>query len=210
MVGLLLRVVYTNFKTFTPETHKTGLVKSLLFYSFSLCSDFIKLPHEIDKLKTVLVTRFHHMISRKIYWSCFKKCSFITWVLYLADFNPVACDFVRFHLIVIVKQNVNFSLVFDNSSCISQNVGRTEIKLVTSITCISYSLNYDLEIDLLHYSSWFRFFKVLPPNRNFLKKHLLCLYTRTNMMPSGDTSMTAEPDISVNSSEYRLVLCCIN
>ena len=30
--------------------------------------------------------------------------------LYLAYFNLVACDLVRFHLIVILKQNVNFSL----------------------------------------------------------------------------------------------------
>ena len=29
--------------------------------------------------------------------------------LYLAYFNFVACDLVRFHLIVILKQNVNFS-----------------------------------------------------------------------------------------------------
>ena len=29
--------------------------------------------------------------------------------LYLADFDVVACDWVRFHLIVILKQNVNFS-----------------------------------------------------------------------------------------------------
>ena len=34
---------------------------------------------------------------------------FITRMLYLADFNLVACDFVRFYLIVILKQNVNFS-----------------------------------------------------------------------------------------------------
>ena len=29
--------------------------------------------------------------------------------LYLVDFNLVACDFVRFHLIVILKQDVKFS-----------------------------------------------------------------------------------------------------
>ena len=27
---------------------------------------------------------------------------------HLADFDLVACDFVRFHLIAILKQNVNF------------------------------------------------------------------------------------------------------
>ena len=34
--------------------HKIGLIKSLLFECFSLCSDFIKLHHEIDKLKSIL------------------------------------------------------------------------------------------------------------------------------------------------------------
>ena len=34
--------VYTNFKSFIPETYKTGLIKSLLFRCFSLYPDFIK------------------------------------------------------------------------------------------------------------------------------------------------------------------------
>ena len=46
--------VYTNFKSFIPETYKVGLIKSLLFQRFSLCSDFIKFHHEIDKLKSIL------------------------------------------------------------------------------------------------------------------------------------------------------------
>ena len=46
--------VYTNFKSFIPETYKIGLIKSLLFRCFSLCSDFIKFYHEIDKLKSIL------------------------------------------------------------------------------------------------------------------------------------------------------------
>ena len=29
-------------------------------------------------------------------------------LLHLPDFDLVACDFVRFHLIAILKQNVNF------------------------------------------------------------------------------------------------------
>ena len=37
-----------------PETYKIGLIKSLLFWCFSLCSDFIKFHHEIDKLKSIL------------------------------------------------------------------------------------------------------------------------------------------------------------
>ena len=46
--------VYTNFKSFIPETYEIGLIKSLLFQCFSLCSDFIKFHHEIDKLKSIL------------------------------------------------------------------------------------------------------------------------------------------------------------
>ena len=46
--------VYTNIKSFIPETYKTCLVKSLLFRSFSLCSNFLKLHYEIDKLKSIL------------------------------------------------------------------------------------------------------------------------------------------------------------
>ena len=48
------RGVYTNFKSFIPETYKIGLIKSLLFRCFSLCSDFIKFHHEIDKLQSIL------------------------------------------------------------------------------------------------------------------------------------------------------------
>ena len=34
--------------------HKIGLIKSLLFQCFSLCSNFIKFHHEIDKLNSIL------------------------------------------------------------------------------------------------------------------------------------------------------------
>ena len=46
--------VYINFKSFIPKTHKIGLIKSLLFGCFSLCSDLIKFHHGIDKLKSIL------------------------------------------------------------------------------------------------------------------------------------------------------------
>ena len=45
--------VYANFKCFIPETYKIGLIKSLLIRYFSLCSDFTKYHHEIDKLKNI-------------------------------------------------------------------------------------------------------------------------------------------------------------
>ena len=47
--------VYTNFKSFIPETHKIGLIRALLFRCFSLCSDFIKFHHDIDKLKSFCI-----------------------------------------------------------------------------------------------------------------------------------------------------------
>ena len=34
--------------------NKIGLIKPLLFRCFSLCFDFIKFHHEIDKLKSIL------------------------------------------------------------------------------------------------------------------------------------------------------------
>ena len=46
--------VYTTFKSFIPGTYKIDLIKSLIFPCFSLCPDFIKFHHEIDKLKSIL------------------------------------------------------------------------------------------------------------------------------------------------------------
>ena len=46
--------IYTNFKSFITETYKIGLIKSLSFRCFSLCSDFTKFHYEIDKLKSIL------------------------------------------------------------------------------------------------------------------------------------------------------------
>ena len=46
--------VYNNFKSFIPETYKISLTKSLLFRCFSLCFNFMKFQHEIDKLKSIL------------------------------------------------------------------------------------------------------------------------------------------------------------
>ena len=46
--------VYTNFKSFIPETYKIGLIKSFLFWCFKLFSDFIKFHHKIDILESIL------------------------------------------------------------------------------------------------------------------------------------------------------------
>ena len=62
--------VYTNFKSFIPETYKIGLIKSLLFRCFSLCSDFIKFHHEIDKLKIIL---YKNSYPRDLIDKCIKE-----------------------------------------------------------------------------------------------------------------------------------------
>ena len=46
--------VFSNFKIFLSETYKTSLIKSFLFWCSSICSDFIKFNHGIDKLKSIL------------------------------------------------------------------------------------------------------------------------------------------------------------
>ena len=65
-------VVYTNFKSFIPETYKIGLIKSLLFRCFSLCSDFVKFHHEIDKLKSIL---YKNSFPRDLIDKCIKESS---------------------------------------------------------------------------------------------------------------------------------------
>ena len=45
---------YINFKGCISETYKIGLICSLLFRCFSLCSHFIKFHHEVDKLGSIL------------------------------------------------------------------------------------------------------------------------------------------------------------
>ena len=54
--------VYTNFKSFIPETYKIDLIKPLLFQCFSLCSDFIKFHHEIDYLKSIFIKPATYLI----------------------------------------------------------------------------------------------------------------------------------------------------
>ena len=50
--------------------HKIGLIKSLLFRCFSLCSDFIKFHHEIDKLKSIL---YKNSYQRDLIDKCIKE-----------------------------------------------------------------------------------------------------------------------------------------
>ena len=48
--------VYTNFNSSILETFKSGLIKSMLFRCFILCSVFEKVSHKINILKSILIT----------------------------------------------------------------------------------------------------------------------------------------------------------
>ena len=45
--------VFTNFKSFIPMTYKTGLLETMLFRCFSICSSYEKFHEEIVKLKEI-------------------------------------------------------------------------------------------------------------------------------------------------------------
>ena len=60
--------VYTSFKSFIPETY--NIIISLLSWCFSLCSDFIKFHHEIDKLKSIL---YKNSYPRDLVDKCIKE-----------------------------------------------------------------------------------------------------------------------------------------
>ena len=58
--------VYTNFKSFIIRKYKIGLIKSLLLRCLSLCFYFIKVHHEVDKLKSTLYkNRYPHDLADK-------------------------------------------------------------------------------------------------------------------------------------------------
>ena len=44
------KMALKNSESVIPDTYKTGLIKSLLFRCFNLCSDFVKLHYEINDL----------------------------------------------------------------------------------------------------------------------------------------------------------------
>ena len=62
--------VYSNFNSFIPESYKTGLIESLLFRCFNLCSDFVKFHHEINILKGIL---YKNSYPRDFVDKCIKK-----------------------------------------------------------------------------------------------------------------------------------------
>ena len=45
--------VFTNFKSFIPMTYKFGLLETMLFRRFSICSSYEKFHEEIVKLKEI-------------------------------------------------------------------------------------------------------------------------------------------------------------
>ena len=47
--------LYTNFHSFLPEKYKTGLVLTLLFRIYTLCSDWSKIHKEIINLRNIML-----------------------------------------------------------------------------------------------------------------------------------------------------------
>ena len=51
--------VFTNFKSFVPMTHKTGLLETMLFRCFSICSSYEKFHEETVKLEEIFKRNFY-------------------------------------------------------------------------------------------------------------------------------------------------------
>ena len=62
--------VYTNSSRFIAAAYKIVLIKSSLFRCFSLCSDFIRFHHEIDKLKSIL---YKNSYPHDLFDKCIKE-----------------------------------------------------------------------------------------------------------------------------------------
>ena len=45
--------VYSNFRSFMPDTYKRGLVSTLLYRAYMICSSFQSLHDEIERLKDI-------------------------------------------------------------------------------------------------------------------------------------------------------------
>ena len=46
--------VYTNYSSFLPEIYKSGLIRTLLFRLYTICSDWQLIHQEIEHLRTVM------------------------------------------------------------------------------------------------------------------------------------------------------------
>ena len=58
---------FTNFNSFIPENYKTDLIKSLSFWCFSLCSNFVKFHCEINILKVSCIKIVTHLTLPQMY-----------------------------------------------------------------------------------------------------------------------------------------------
>ena len=105
------RGVYTDFNSFTPESYKTGLIKSLLFRCFRLCSDFVKFHHEINILKSILYK------------------------------NSYPCDFIdkcikEFLDRVLTPKTVVSTVPKKGLSIVLPSLGKSSLQLCTRINCV--------------------------------------------------------------------------
>ena len=120
--------VYTNFKSFIPETYKIGLIKSLLFRCFSLSSDFFKFHHGIDKLKSILYKNsyLHDLVDK-----CIKE--FLDKILAP---KPIVNTVPKKNLVIALSYLGKLSLqIRTRINCIMKNNSHTVISDLFSRLC---------------------------------------------------------------------------
>ena len=121
--------VYTILNSFIPETYKTGLIESLLFPCFNLCSDFVKFHHEINILQSILYENSYlhdcvdkcmknfldRVLKQKVVVSTVPKTDLTMVLPYLGKLSLQICT-----RIICVMENklpyCNFQIVFQSKS----------------------------------------------------------------------------------------------
>ena len=67
---LTISDVFTNFESFMPEMDKCELIKTFLYRSFRLCSNYDKFHRKIETLKSIFK---HNSYSQNFMNQCIKK-----------------------------------------------------------------------------------------------------------------------------------------
>ena len=67
---LTFSAVFTHFNSFIPASYKHGLVNTLIFRCFKICSSYEKIHNEIVSLKDILK---HNSYPKNFIDNCIKK-----------------------------------------------------------------------------------------------------------------------------------------
>ena len=145
--------IYTNFKSFIPKTYKIGLIKPLLFWCFSLCSDFIKFYHEIDNLKSIL---YKNRYPRNLVDKCIKV--FLDTILAP---KPVVSTVPKKNLLIALSYLVSFLF-----NCTQKLIAQWEINSRTVMSDFFSRLSAKL-VTFLDLKTKFHRFFVLALFTNF-------------------------------------------